>query len=441
MEPDEIEALLDRANRLLEDGQPAESLRCLAELQPETLDDDQRIEWASLRAWALSEMGRDEEALETLGPLLEEFPKSARLLGTLGVVLSNTDDLENARDALEEAVRINSDDEIALANLALVYEKLREYARAIELYDRALELGADIDWVLQRKATALTEVGRFAEAKGTLKRYLSLMPDDAAQWVALAILHSDDDEFADAFACYERAEQIDPKSAALRLNWGVTAVRAHQLPLARAQLKLLQRIEPNSTRPWLLRAFILEEEGHLRAAQVIYERMLSRTRFADQGELNYALEMAMDFFARHRMRPRCERLLARAYAENACSVELCEAYREVTGEHVPAAYWYSVLIEADYRPGLTEIREPGAPGRARRGRRFTRFVRAFQAVARNHDEAVGMVLDFARRMGERNPAVREFVGEESVEDTYLGIYEVEAESYVFNTERGAGPNR
>ena len=60
-----------------------------------------------------------------------------------------------------------------------------------------------------------------------------------------------------------------------------------------------------------------------------------------------------------------------------------------------------------------------------------RFTRAYQVVARNHDEAVGLVMDFARRMGETNTSVREFVGEEPVEDAYTGIYEVEPESYVF----------
>ena len=141
MQPEDIETLLDRANRLLEAGKPDESLRCLDELDVYALETDDRIEWASLRAWALSEMGRDEEALDTLDPLLEEFPKSARLLGTLGVVLSNTDDLEDARDALEEAIDLNPDDEVSLANLGLVCEKLRDYERALELFDRALEPG------------------------------------------------------------------------------------------------------------------------------------------------------------------------------------------------------------------------------------------------------------------------------------------------------------
>jgi len=425
MQPEENAALLDRANRLLEDGKPDESLQCLDAVEVAALDAEDRIEWASLRAWALTEMGRDQEALETLDPLLEEFPKSARLLGTLGVVLSNTEDLEDARDALEEAVELRPDDEVSLANLALVYEKLREYERSLRLYDRALRLGADIDWVLARRAAVLTELGRYAET--TLKRYLCLVPEDADQWIALGILHSDDTEYAEAFACYQQAERVEPNAAALRLNWGVTAVRAGELRLARAQLAELERIEPRSTRPWLLRAFILEEEQQLTAARVIYERILARSRFAEEGELTYALEMAMDFFARHRMRSRCERLLLRAYAANACTVELCEAYREALGEPVEQAYWYSVLIEADYRPGLAEVHDHDG----QRPRRFTRFVRAVQVVARNHDDAVAAALDFARRMGERNPKIREFVGEETLENTHTGVYEVEAESYVF----------
>lgn len=428
MEPDDIDSVLDRANRLIEDGKPDESLRCLDALEAYMLDSDNRVEWATLRAWALSELGRDEEALETLDALLEEFPKSPRLLAALGVVLSNTEDLEDARDALEEAVSLSPTDEFSLANLALVYEKLRDYRRALELYERALTVGAEIDWILQRRAAVLAECGRYAEAKTTLKRYLSLASDDATQWVALGILHSDDEEYDEAFACYQRAEEIDPDASALRLNWGVTAVFAHQLQIARTQLQHLQRIEPRSTRPWLLGAFILEEEGDLTAARSIYDRIAQRTRFQDHGERTYAYEMAMDFYARHKLRSRCERLFARAYAVNACTVELCEAHREVVGEYVPQAYWFSLMVEADYRPGLSEVYEQRGQEQPAR---FSRFIRDYQIVARDRDEAVGATVDFVRRMGESNPRVREFIGEEPIEDTYTGIYEVETESLVF----------
>ncbi|MCK4341513.1 MAG: tetratricopeptide repeat protein [Phycisphaerae bacterium] len=427
MEPEDIDSVLERANRLLEAGQPEDSLQCLARVEPELLDADERTEWASLRAWALTELGRDEEAVEMLIGLLEELPYSSRLLSTLGVVFSNNDELEDARDALDEALSLNPADEVAVANLALVYEKLREYQLALDLYERALSMGADIDWVLQRKAAVLSEEGRYAEAKATLKRYLSLVPEDADQWIALGILYSDDEQYAESFTCYEQAERLDPAAAALRLNWGVTAVRAREMQVAHAQLAFLQQLEPHSTRWWLLRAFILEEEGDLAGAEGLYDRILKQARFSDRSEMYYALEMAMDFFARHKLHSRCSRLLKRAYASNACTVELCEAYREAAGQYVEQAFWFSLMIEADYRAGLSEVYD----GEEQPLQGFTRFRRVFQVVARNHDEAVGLVLEFARRMGESNPAVREFVGHEPIEDIHTGIYEVETDSFVF----------
>lgn len=426
MDPERIDSVLDEANRLLEAGRPDESLRRLESVADELLDSDDRIECAALRAYALSEMGRTDEALQTLDPLLAEFPDSARLFGALGVVLSGANHLEQARAALETAVTLDAEDETLLANLALVYEKLRDYRTAIRLYERALELGADLDWALQRKAYALAEAGEVDEAKATLKRYLSLVPDDIEQWIALAILHSDDEEYPEAYACYRQVEQIEPDSASLRLNWGVTAVRAGNLSVARRQLEHLRRVEPDSARPLLLRAFILEEQRRVDEAAACYEQALERVTTGRPGELAYTLEMAMDFFARQEQRERCEALFQRAYAANACTVDLCEPYRELTGEQLPRGYWFSLVVEADYRDGLHPVFEPGEEV----SERPRRYQRNFQVVARDHDEAVQLVLDVMQRHGETGVLIREFLREEPLEDVHSGLYEIERESYI-----------
>lgn len=426
MEPEHIDSVLDQANRLLEEGKPAESLRCLDQVKDQLVDSDDRIEFASLQACALADIGRSDEAVQALETLLTEFPDSAHLFGALGVVLSGSDRLERAREALEAAVALDQEDETLLANLALVYEKLRDYSTAIKLYDRAINLGADLDWGLQRKAAALSEAGDYAAAKTTLRRYLSLVPDDADQWTTLGILHSDDDEYEQAFDCYRQAERLDPDSAALRLNWGVTAVRAAQLPAAGQQLDELRRIDPDSSRPLLLQAFILEEEGGIDAAGRCYSQALDRIHPDDYAELAYATEMAMDFYARGKQRNRCEELLHRAYAANACTADLCEPYRELTGRYLRRGYWYTLAVEANYREGLREVREPKAPAK----RPVNRFRRSFQVVARDHDEAVTLVLGFAARVGETGVCICEFLREEPLNDAYSGIYEVESESLV-----------
>ncbi len=427
MDASDAESIFDRANELLEAGRPEESLRCLAALDGRLVDAEERVECESLRAWALSELGRGNDALDVLEPLLDEFPQSARLHSTLGVVLSNDGDLDEACDALEEAVALDGDDEVAMANLGLVYEKLRQHERALELYNQAIDLGAEIDWLLQRTAAVQAELGDLAAARSTLKRYLSLAPEDADEWITLAIWHSDDLEFDEAFRCYRTAEQIAPDSAALRLNWGVTAVRAHQADAAQQQLKYLERLEPDSSRRLLLEAFIHEEQGRLEQAQQGHVDALARVSREDYGELTYALEMAMDFFARHKMRGPCEQLLAQAYKLNACTVELCEAYREATGRPVDHADWYSLILEADYRAGLEEVCDPGDAV----NQPCSRFLRNYQVVARNHDEATALAVRFAEHQGETSVQVREFVNEEAIAEAYLGVYEVERESLVF----------
>jgi tetratricopeptide (TPR) repeat protein len=427
MDSDEVQSALDRANELLEAGRPEESLRCLEALDGNLVEAEERVECGALKAWALSELGRGNDALDVLEPLLDEFPQSGRLHGTLGVVLSNDGDLDEACDALERAVALDASDEVALANLGLVYEKLRQYEHALKLYNQAIEMGAEIDWLLKRTAAVQAELGDLATARSTLKRYLSLSPDDVDQWITLAILHSDDLEFDEAFRCYRAAEQIAPDSAALRLNWGVTAVRAHRVGIARQQLRYLDRLEPESSRSLLLAASIQEAQGELKQAGRGYIDALAHVRDDDYDELTYALEMAMGFFARQGMLSECEQLMAQAYRANACTVELCEAYRERTGEVVGEARWYSLILEADYRAGLEEVCEAGEVVT----RPFKRFLRNYQVIARNHDEAVALVMQFAERMGETNVLVREFVNEEPIEDAQLGVYEIERESLVF----------
>ncbi|MFH1747612.1 MAG: tetratricopeptide repeat protein [Planctomycetota bacterium] len=426
MDPEQIDVILEHANQLLESGQADESLRCLDQIEGLLVDSDDRIEFASLRACALVEVGRSKDALQTLEPLLDEFPDSARLYGALGIVLSNGYNLTQARAALEKAVSLDNENESLLANLALVYEMLRDYKTALQLYERAIELGADLDWALQRKAAALSEMGDYDSAKATLHRYLSLVPDDVDQWITLGILHSDDEEYERALTCYEQAAALAPDSVALRINWGVTAVRAGQLTTAQSQLSELRRVDPDSSRPVLLQAFILEEQGDISGAERCYRRALGRVQDDDYAELTYALEMAMDFHARRKESARCDELLHRAYATNACTVDLLEPYRELTGRYLRRGYWYALLVEADYRPGLHEVREQASPGTGPP----IRYQRDIEIVARDRDEALTIVLEFLNRMGETSICVCEFTREEDLNDVYSGLYSIERESYV-----------
>ncbi len=434
MQADNTEFLLRRASDALERGEPVETLRWLARIEPEPADPQELIELASLRAWALSELGRHDEALEVLEPVIERFGDSTRLHATLGVVLCNRGNLEQACEALETARMLDPDDEVVLANLALVCEKLRDFDRALELYDAALAQGGAVDWILPRRASVLCELGQLDAARRTLLRYMALHPDDAQQWVVLGVLFGQECQFDKAYRCFERAEQLAPELPGLRMNWALTAIRAGDLPAARRQLDRLAERDPESARVCLLRAMLFEESGQTQAAEDHYHRALKRCDHEDELTRGQVLELAMDFYSRHERVEPCRMLLRRAYLANACTVELCEAYREATGRYVPRATWYSLLIEADYRPGLLEV-HPYDPELPHNGEPARRFMRNIQVVATDHDHAVELVMEFARQMGEKNVRFCAFLNEEPIEDTYTGIYEVEREAVVLHCSR------
>lgn len=431
MDSNDVSRILDRANYLLEEGRPADSLRCLSQIDGTHLEGDALIEAVSLRAWALSELGQHERAIAAVEQILEAYPDSARLHAARGIALSNADDLEEARRSLEQAFILDQEDSVAIANLALVYEKLRDYEQALELYERALDYGVDLDWALQRIAATQTELGDTDEAKQTLRRYLSLVPEDATQWIALGVLHSDDEEYDQALECYGKANEVNSESGWLHLNWGITAVRARELDQARQALERLEELGADSSRPWLLRAFLMEEEGQFDAAEKAYQNALRTLNEGEPEDLAYALELAIDFHSRRFNSSMCHELFATAYHANACGVEVCEAYREAVGEHVNEAMWFSVVVEGDYRNGLDEV-----PDRSLKpGREPTHFLRNYQVIARDHDEATAVVQDFCAKMGEQNARVREFINHEPIDDCHLGIYEVERRSLVYATLR------
>lgn len=427
---DRLQADLEEAQRLLAGGDAQGALQRLETLPQPILDEELAVEAVVLRGWALCELDRTFEALEHVEQGLAQYPESARLRGALGAVLSSRGELEAAQRELEQAALADGEDEMILSNLAMVYHRLEDYARSIRTYDRLISLGADLDAVLPRKAAAQADAGDRDGAKRTLRRYLSLDPSDSGEWIALAVMHSDDEEYEAAVECYQQAEALDADSAPLRLNWGVTALRAGDLPAAQTQLAHLRRVDSGGARGQLLEAFLREESGEDDAAQALYDQALQSAQPGDPDELHFVLNSAMEFYARRHQSRRCEAVLERAYRCNACSPDVCEVFREATGDAVRDAACYAVVIEANYRSGLAEVPEAGQGGRGP----FTRFQRGFQFVARDRDEAVACGISFARRMGEQGVRVLEVVEQEPLNDTFTGPFAVDREALVFRDD-------
>jgi tetratricopeptide (TPR) repeat protein len=79
---------------------------------------------------------------------------------------------------------VPSDKEIWRLKADLLFEK-EKYKRAIEAYDKFLELAQDDSHVLGRKGIALNAIGMVSEAKRCLEESVRLDPDnkEASKWL------------------------------------------------------------------------------------------------------------------------------------------------------------------------------------------------------------------------------------------------------------------
>ena len=118
-----------------------------------------------------------------------------------------------AEAALAESLRRQPDDnDLALAGQAALAAARHEFAAAVRLADRALEVNPFSRPALAVKVDALVELGRYAESREVLQRMLDLHPGV--------------DSFTRASYAFELQGQTEPARAALQRALSVTSAPA-----------------------------------------------------------------------------------------------------------------------------------------------------------------------------------------------------------------------
>ena len=108
-------------NQLLRNGKSTQALaRADAYLAKNARDPQMRF----LKAVALTDSGKTDEAIAALNQLIEDYPELPEPYNNLAVVRAAQGNLEGARDALEAAIRSVPDYEVAYQNLGDLYLQL-----------------------------------------------------------------------------------------------------------------------------------------------------------------------------------------------------------------------------------------------------------------------------------------------------------------------------
>ncbi|MGH7337413.1 MAG: tetratricopeptide repeat protein, partial [Myxococcota bacterium] len=161
------------ARQRLSEGQPQ---RALDLLQP--FGEDAEAPTLVMRARALSDLGRQEEALATLERAKKKGDELAKLHEALGIVLLRLDRAPEARAELERALALDDELPDAWNTLGVALYRIEGAKPAMAAWKRALRLDAEQFEALFNLGLVALQAGEHAEARRALRQFADRAPND-----------------------------------------------------------------------------------------------------------------------------------------------------------------------------------------------------------------------------------------------------------------------
>jgi tetratricopeptide (TPR) repeat protein len=210
-----------------------------------------------------------------------EQPDAQFLLGRLYAHLGKTDE---ARKALDEAVRLSSLDPAAKSKALMIRANLQpDDDRRQADYDEAVKLSPEDPDVLRFRAMHYLSQNSIEPAIVDLDAAIKLDPDDAetheARGMALAIAEKLDD----ALESFDKAIELEPNSPTTLTRRARIRAMKGDFPAALADVELAMKLQPGSVQALLLHASLLGTTG--KHDQALAELNVLRQVMPDSPEI------------------------------------------------------------------------------------------------------------------------------------------------------------
>lgn len=158
---------------------------------------------------ALIQKNNFSEATQALQKALQLSPQNDMALTNLGVINYQEKDFAQARQNFEKAIAINAKQDFALNNLSLIYANDGDYAKAIELVDKAIAVNKSILYK-NNKGYYLLNTGMLAEGRQLIETALAEDANNAWAIRNMGVYDLLSKNYSKALANFEKAEKLDP---------------------------------------------------------------------------------------------------------------------------------------------------------------------------------------------------------------------------------------
>lgn len=171
---------------------------------------------SSLPGFALNPIDETRDRVEEAGricrALLAETPDNATYLQLMGIIECKLGRPAESEIWFRKSLALSPDSPEILCSYALAIIMQEEFARAIPLLKRAIEIEPDFTTAFHHLGNAYKESGNIAEAVSAYEKVLVLKPDDTEMLYNLAVIAKDRGRLPEARAYCERGIALDPSN-------------------------------------------------------------------------------------------------------------------------------------------------------------------------------------------------------------------------------------
>jgi protein O-GlcNAc transferase len=245
-------------------------------------------------ALALSDLGRHDEAVETLRPLFEKSRKDYGFLNMMGVMLKRAGRTKKAVEVLTLATKLRPREVSAWQNLGNACEAQGDMQGSSAAFAQALRIEPGSGELWRLHGRALSALGQVDSAIASARRAVALMPGNSDALALLVGLLQQAGQNDEARALIAEQAQANPNRPELTVIAARQTYREGDAPRAIAMLDDLIALHPGHLEGNLLLG-VIHGDGNREAANAAFIRAVE----ANPGSLQ-ALEKLIDSLARSR---------------------------------------------------------------------------------------------------------------------------------------------
>ncbi len=201
-------------------------------------------------------------------------PDVVILHNNLGNVLKNSGKVDRAVEHFNKSLELKPNSPEVHNNLGTLLDKLGRFDEAVEHYERALELRPNFSQAHYNLATLLAKQGKTDEAVAEFRKALGGRPDNIDILSNLAFTLAQQGKLSEAIEYYEKALVIEPDNVVVHGRLGLVLAGLGRLDEAIREFRIVLSARPDDAEMHFNLGVLLEKQGKIAEAIKHYRNAL-----------------------------------------------------------------------------------------------------------------------------------------------------------------------